>query len=116
MRLPREALEPLAPAPPAKKPAQPQATPTSHGLSVPAGAAEVNVIGRRLDEAIEEVERALDSAILAGDSHLRIVHGHGTGRLRDGLREHLREHRAVSTIRAADPRDGGNGATVVELK
>ncbi len=76
---------------------------------------EVNVIGRRLDEAIEEVEKALDGAILAGAERFRVVHGHGTGRLREGLRDHLRKHPAVSRLRAADPREGGNGATIVEL-
>jgi DNA mismatch repair protein MutS2 len=76
---------------------------------------EVNVIGRRLEEAIEEVEKALDSALLAGAGRFRVVHGHGTGRLRAGLRDHLRKHRAVSRLRAADPREGGNGATIVEL-
>ena len=77
---------------------------------------EVNVIGRRLDEAVEEVEKALDAALLAGAARLRVVHGHGTGRLRDGLRDHLRQHPAVSRLHAAEPREGGNGATVVELK
>jgi DNA mismatch repair protein MutS2 len=47
---------------------------------------------------------------------LRVIHGHGTGRLRDGIREHLRKHRAVASARAADAREGGNGATMVELK
>ncbi|HEV8609792.1 MAG TPA: Smr/MutS family protein [Thermoanaerobaculia bacterium] len=77
---------------------------------------EVNVIGRRLDEAIEEVEKALDSALVAGAARLRVVHGHGTGRLRDGLRDHLRKHPSVSRLHAADPREGGNGATIVEFK
>jgi DNA mismatch repair protein MutS2 len=77
---------------------------------------EVNVIGRRLEEAIEEVERALDATLLAGDAKLRVIHGHGTGRLRDGLREHLRRHAAVESVRAAGAREGGNGATLVELK
>ncbi len=113
MLLPRESLEPVAsPAPP---PAHVE-TSRPAGPSASSGTAEVQVIGRRLEEAIEEVERALDRAILAGDSHLRVVHGHGTGRLRDGLRAHLRAHRAVASIRAADPREGGNGATIVELK
>jgi DNA mismatch repair protein MutS2 len=76
---------------------------------------EVNVIGRRLDEAIDEVEKALDEALVAG-ARLRVIHGHGTGRLRDGIREHLRTHRSVASARAADAREGGNGATMVELK
>jgi DNA mismatch repair protein MutS2 len=77
---------------------------------------EVNVIGQHLEEAIAEVEKALDSAILAGAARFRVVHGHGTGRLREGLRDHLRKHPVVSRLRAADPREGGNGATIVELK
>jgi DNA mismatch repair protein MutS2 len=76
---------------------------------------EVNVIGRRLEEAIEDVEKALDSALLSGAARFRVVHGHGTGRLRNGLRDHLRKHPSVSRLRAADPREGGNGATIVEL-
>jgi len=81
----------------------------------PAPTPEINVIGRRLDDAIEEVEKALDSALFSGAVRFRIVHGHGTGRLREGLRDHLRKHPAVSRLRAADPREGGNGATIVEL-
>ena len=76
---------------------------------------EVNVIGKRLDEAVDEVEKALDEALVAG-ARLRVIHGHGTGRLRDGLREHLRKHPNVASARAADAREGGNGATMVELK
>jgi DNA mismatch repair protein MutS2 len=81
----------------------------------PGSTPEVNVIGRRLDEAIEEVEKALDGALAAGADRFRVVHGHGTGRLREGLRDHLRKHPSVSRLRAADPREGGNGATIVEL-
>ena len=77
---------------------------------------EVIVIGQRLEEATEEVEKALDATLLAGGGRLRVVHGHGTGRLRNGLREHLRRHPSVASIRAADAREGGNGATIVELK
>ncbi len=77
---------------------------------------EVNVIGRRLDEAIAVVEKALDGALLSGAGRLRVVHGHGTGRLRNGLREHLRQNPAVASVRSADPREGGNGATMVELR
>ncbi len=113
----RADLEPLAPARsrvsrPARTAAREASAPSPAGAST----SEVNVIGRRLDEAVEEVERALDAAILAGDGRLRVVHGHGTGRLRDGLRDHLRAHRAVASIRAADAREGGNGATIVVLK
>jgi DNA mismatch repair protein MutS2 len=115
MRVAREDLEPMPPAASSSRP--PRATLLSSPESEHRGSlSEVNVIGRRLEEAVEEVERALDAAILAGRASLRVVHGHGTGRLRSGLREHLRAHSAVASIRAADRREGGNGATIVSLK
>src|SRR5262249_39442524 len=77
---------------------------------------EVHVIGQRLEEALEAVEKALDQAILSGASSLRVVHGHGTGRLREGIRKQFREHRAVERLRAGDRTEGGNGATILELR
>ncbi|HYT32024.1 MAG TPA: Smr/MutS family protein, partial [Thermoanaerobaculia bacterium] len=76
---------------------------------------EVNVIGQTLEDAIIEVEKQLDQAMLAGAGRLRIVHGHGTGKLRKGLREHFRAYPGVGRLYPADPREGGNGATIVEL-
>jgi len=78
--------------------------------------AEVNVIGQRLEEAIDAVEHALDQALLSGAGRLRVIHGHGTGRVRQGVREHFRKHGAVASWKAADPREGGNGATILELR
>ncbi len=100
----------------AKKP--PFSAPTSAGEGKASGGVtrEVNVIGQRLEEATAEVEKALDATLLAGDARLRVIHGHGTGRLRNGLREHLRQHPAVASVRQADAREGGNGATIVELR
>ncbi len=78
--------------------------------------AEVNVIGRTVEEAIEEVERAIDSSLASGAPSLRVIHGHGTGRLRSGLRKFFREHPAVASLRAGEAREGGNGATVLVLR
>ena len=77
---------------------------------------EVHLIGQHLEEAVDAAEKALDQALLSGASHLRLVHGHGTGRLRDGLREHFRKHGAVASLRAGDRTEGGNGATILELR
>ena len=75
-----------------------------------------NVIGPRLDEAIDLVEKALDQALMSEAGRLRVIHGHGTGRLRDGVREHFRTHGSVASLRPADAREGGNGATILELR
>jgi DNA mismatch repair protein MutS2 len=90
--------------------------PVSRDQDVAGSTVEVHVIGQRLEEAIEAVEKALDQAILSGAASLRVVHGHGTGRLREGIRKQFREHRAVERLRAGDRTEGGNGATILELR
>ncbi len=96
----RSELEPVGPAnrkPSAPEPARDAGAQGSHLTADGSGSTpEVNVIGQRLEEAIEDVERALDQALLAAPCRLRVIHGHGTGRLRNGLRDHLRKHRSPS--------------------
>jgi DNA mismatch repair protein MutS2 len=77
---------------------------------------EINVIGRTADEAQSEVERYLDQAFLAGLPKVRIVHGTGMGVLRRTLREYLRSHPHVSGFAEASQSEGGQGATLVELR
>jgi DNA mismatch repair protein MutS2 len=78
--------------------------------------AELIVIGATVDDALARAEKFLDSALLADERRLRIVHGHGTGRLRDALRTYFREHALVATVSPAPDNEGGQGATIVELK
>ena len=115
MRLPRTELEPAGGVRTSGA-VRPRTLVPERSEAASAPTREVNVIGQRLPEAISEVEKSLDQALLLGAGRLRVVHGHGTGRLRAGLREHLRQHPAVASLRAADAREGGNGATIVELK
>jgi DNA mismatch repair protein MutS2 len=116
MRVPLGELERLGASAESAPSPRPSPRAAGRGSEESGSTPEVNVIGRRLDEAIEEVEKALDGALAAGADRFRVVHGHGTGRLRDGLRDHLRKHPSVSRLRAADPREGGNGATIVDIK
>ena len=77
---------------------------------------EINLIGRTVDEATEELEKYLDHAFLAGLPRVRVIHGHGAGILRRGVREFLKRHPHVATIAEAPQNEGGQGATLVELR
>jgi DNA mismatch repair protein MutS2 len=77
---------------------------------------EINLIGRTVDEATEELEKYLDRAFLAGLPRVRVIHGHGAGILRRGVREFLKSHPHVATIAEAAQNEGGQGATVVEIR
>ncbi len=77
---------------------------------------EINLIGRTVDEATDELEKYLDRAFLAGLPRVRVIHGHGAGILRRGVREFLKSHPHVATIAEAPQNEGGQGATLVELR
>ncbi len=77
---------------------------------------EINLIGRTVDEATEELEKYLDRAFLAGLPRVRIIHGHGAGILRRGVREFLKGHPHVAGLAEAPQNEGGQGATLVELR
>jgi DNA mismatch repair protein MutS2 len=77
---------------------------------------EINLIGRTVDEATQELEQYLDRAFLAGLERVRVIHGHGAGILRRGVREFLKSHPHVTTITEAPQNEGGQGATLVELR
>jgi len=77
---------------------------------------EINVIGQHAEEACQQVEKALDNAILAGVTRLRVIHGHGMGVLKRAVAELLTGHPHVERFYPAEQHEGGAGATIVELK
>jgi DNA mismatch repair protein MutS2 len=77
---------------------------------------EINVIGKRAEEARDLVDKFLDSATMASVDRVRIVHGHGMGILRKVIAELLTTNPHVEKFYPASPSEGGTGATVVELK
>ncbi|MDR3792378.1 MAG: endonuclease MutS2 [Terracidiphilus sp.] len=77
---------------------------------------EINLIGRTVAEAEDELEKYLDHAFLAGLPRVRVIHGHGAGILRRGVREFLKGHPHVAHIEEAPQNEGGQGATLVELR
>lgn len=77
---------------------------------------EINVIGQRAEEAIEQVDKFLDSAALASINRVRIIHGHGMGILKRAVAEFLASNPHVSRHYGATQAEGGAGATIVELR
>jgi DNA mismatch repair protein MutS2 len=77
---------------------------------------EINVIGLTADQAADDVQRFVDQAFLAGLQRVRVVHGTGMGVLRRTLRAALQGHPHVATVSEADNYEGGQGATIVELR
>ncbi len=76
----------------------------------------VDVRGQAADEALDQVVAALDRAVLGGAPFLRIIHGHGTGRLKFVLREYLKDSPYVEHFRPGDRAEGGDGVTVAKLR
>ncbi len=81
-----------------------------------AAAAEVNLVGLTVDEALPRVDKLLDDAALADRRQVRVIHGFGQGRLRKAVAELLEGHPHVAAWRAGGAGEGGGGVTVVELK
>jgi len=111
MRRPLEDLEPI------EKP----------GIRLPAGVRlsvsskeiqsnEINLLGCRVDEAVERVDKFLDDASLAQLAQVRIVHGTGTGALRNAIIEMLRDHPQVERFESPQQSEGGRGVTIAVLR
>ena len=108
--------EPRATQPKKKRPSQPSPAYSGPSQAEESTARELHLIGQRVEPALENLDRFLDRALLSSSGSIRIVHGHGTGRLRDAVREFLRRHPAVAAHRPGEAGEGGNGATVVDLE
>ena len=109
----RDLLPKGGPATPAKGRAE--ARPSTGDLAAVV-AAELNLIGQRVDDALDESDKFLDRALLEGKQAVRIIHGFGTGTLRKAIREHLRKHPAVRSFRPGAENEGGDGATIAVLE
>lgn len=76
---------------------------------------EINLLGKTVDEAVAELDKYLDDALLSHLNSVRIVHGKGTGALRKGIHEYLRRQKHVKSYRLAEFGEGDAGVTIVEL-
>ncbi|MGE5484884.1 MAG: endonuclease MutS2 [Ignavibacteriales bacterium] len=77
---------------------------------------EIDLRGMTVDEALASVDKYLDDAILGGVPQVRIIHGKGTGALRNAVRDFLRKHPDVSGVRFGGPGEGGDGVSVATLR
>jgi len=85
---------------------------TEHDTAGP----EVHLRGLTVDEAMEKIDKYLDSAVVSGLTQIYVIHGKGTGTLRKVISGYLKKHLAVKSFRLGDWNEGGAGVTVVQLK
>jgi DNA mismatch repair protein MutS2 len=103
----------------AKTSEQPQPEPkpgTPKEAQPPSPGIEVDLRGKRVEDALEQLDRHLDAAFLNGLPWVRVIHGKGTGRLRDAVRELLSHHPQIKNHKPGMDGEGGDGVTVAWLK
>ncbi|GCF92248.1 endonuclease MutS2 [Enterococcus florum] len=109
------AEEDMAPVAPLEEPKQRVVTGVQRGASAQVKP-ELDLRGKRYEEALAEVDQYIDAALLANYPQVRIIHGKGTGALRKGITEYLKNNRQVKSFEFAAGNEGGSGATVVTFK
>jgi DNA mismatch repair protein MutS2 len=77
---------------------------------------ELLLVGNTVDQALDRLEKFLDESLLSEQRTLRLIHGFGTGRLKDAVVDYLHKHPLVTSVRPASPQEGGGGVTIAELK
>ena len=77
---------------------------------------EINLIGENVDTAIMALDKYLDNCTMAHLKQVRVIHGKGTGKLREGIHNYLKKSKYVSSYRIAGYGEGDYGVTIVELK
>ena len=116
-----DAIEEIPDSPPAAAAEKPQeqvpaASSYTTSLSVDDVSPTINVIGMTVAEALPIVDRAIDHALIRGLETVEIIHGLGTGRLKEAIRAHLKEEGWVKSFAPDDHSRGGAGVTVVSIQ
>lgn len=111
-------LEQPEPSPAERKPAGSESHGAAHSISASKMmdvSREIHLRGLTVEEALARTDKYLDDVFLAGLSSVRIIHGKGTGVLRNAIRDYLSSHPRVGSFRSGDASEGGAGVTVVEV-
>lgn len=85
-------------------------------VTVDSGQSSLDLIGKRVEEALEILERFLDQTILGSRREVRLIHGHGSGRLKKAIREYVSTSPYVAGFRPGDLLEGGDAVTILTLK
>lgn len=91
------------------------ATSSGSGRATRSVQTELDLRGQTADEALLEVDRFIDGAVMAGLGQITIIHGKGTGALRAAVHAHLRTHPSVKSYRLGTFGEGETGVTIVEI-
>ena len=83
------------------------------GMATPS--MELDLRGQRAEDALSMLDNYLDKAYLAGMPFVRIIHGKGTGKLRQEVRAALKQHTEVASFEEGHPNEGGDGVTVAKI-
>ena len=89
---------------------------SSRGLRSNNARSELDLRGQRYEEAMTNLDRYIDSALLSGLSTVTIIHGIGTGAIRNGVQQYLKRNKHVKSFNYAPANEGGTGATIVQFK
>ncbi len=89
---------------------------SSRGLRSTRASSELDLRGQRYEEALTNLDRYLDASLLAGLNTVTIIHGIGTGAIRNGVQQYLKRNRHVKSYSYAPANQGGTGATIVHLQ
>lgn len=76
----------------------------------------INLVGYRVDDALIALDKYLDDALLRGLKEVKVIHGYGSGKLREGIHKFLKGKKNVESFRIGSELDGGSGSTIVNLK
>ena len=77
---------------------------------------EIDLRGRNIEEAILELDKYIDDSYIAGLKEVYVIHGKGTGAIREGLQDYFRRHKLIKSHRVGKYGEGGMGVTVLEIK
>jgi len=88
---------------------------TVETVSMEAPELRLNLIGKRVDDAVDDLHRYMNQIIKARVSQVTVIHGFGTGRLQNAVVKYLKQLKEVSRARSGTPAEGGGGVTVVEM-